>query len=65
MWLPIDHEKYDSRKARDGEKNSDLFPLHLLIVRDIAGPLLGANSRKTDLARRIAVNTAKVPAFKS
>jgi hypothetical protein len=48
MWLPIDHEKYDSRKARDGEKNTDLSPLHLLIVRDIGGRLLGANGRKTD-----------------
>jgi Arm domain-containing DNA-binding protein len=35
MWLSTDHEKYDSRTARDGENNTDLSPIHLLILRGI------------------------------
>ncbi len=48
MWLPVDYEKYDSRKARDSEKDTDLSPKHRPIVRDIGGQLLGANRRATD-----------------
>jgi len=48
MWLPIDYKKYDGRKARDGEKDTDLSPKHRRIVRDIGGQLLGANRRTTD-----------------
>jgi hypothetical protein len=48
MWLSTDHEKYDSRTAGDGENNTDLSPIHLLILRDIGDRSLGANSRKTD-----------------
>ena len=35
LWLPIDHEKHDCRKARDGKKDSDLSPFHLPIVGDM------------------------------
>jgi hypothetical protein len=48
MWLPIHHEKYDSRKGRDAEQDTDLCPIHPPTVRNIEGLLLGANRRKTD-----------------
>ena len=45
---PVDHEKHDCRKARDGKKDTGLSPIHLATVRDIRGPLLGPNRRETD-----------------
>jgi hypothetical protein len=43
----MDHEKRDCRKARDGKKNTDLSPFHLPTLREIRGPLLATNRRKT------------------
>src|SRR5271169_434369 len=34
VWLPIHHEKHDSRKARDAEKDTGLSPFHLPTLRD-------------------------------
>jgi hypothetical protein len=48
MRLSVNHEKHDCRKARDSEKDTDLSPNHLFILRDIGVGLRGTNSRKTD-----------------
>jgi hypothetical protein len=48
MWLSIHHEKRDSRKACDSEKDTDLSPVHIYYRTRCRGRLRGANSRKTD-----------------
>jgi len=61
MWLPIHHEKHDRRKARDGEKDTDLSPIHRPIVRNIWGLVDWSKKPHDRLARRIAANIAKLP----
>jgi hypothetical protein len=61
MWLPIHHEKHDRRKARDGEKDTDLSPIHRPIVRDIWGLVDWSKKPHDRVAQRIAANIAKLP----